>query len=97
MWDGNERRKTVKEFCESHISLTNDMASIKTSLINIEKTITEGVTFKTGVVTSILGLALTIVIAIVSFSYLIGQMNKQIEVNTIWIHQQQQIQTEVKR
>ena len=82
-WDGIERRRESKEtFCPAHIEFVADMSVIKTTLINIEKTLTEGTTFKSAVVMAFIGITLTLVIQVIVFSYFIGQMNRQVEVNT---------------
>jgi hypothetical protein len=51
-YQGIERRKESREFCSAHIGMATDIASIKTSLINIEKATTQGITFKTAMVGS---------------------------------------------
>jgi hypothetical protein len=83
-WDGIEKRvnREQRGFCPAHIELISDMAVIKTSLINIEKTITESVTFRHGIMISIFGIAVAVVVQIVSFSYLYGQLSNQVKVNT---------------
>lgn len=81
VWDGMERREG-KNFCQAHIDFVKDMAVIKESLKNIEKTITEGVTFKNGVVIACIGNALALIIAITTFAFMIGGIDKQVEVNT---------------
>jgi len=82
-WDGKERRQgDTRGFCEQHIKLTNDMTEIKTMVSNIEKSITQGVTFKTAIISTLVGIVLTLFIQITSFSYLYGKMVNQIDVNT---------------
>ena len=81
-WDGNERRQNVREFCGQHIGMTNDIVEIKTILKNIEKATTQGITFKTAMVSSMVGIVVTILIQLAIFSYLYGQLVKQVEVNT---------------
>jgi hypothetical protein len=80
-WDGKERRSS-SNFCSQHITAVADMAVIKNSLANIEKTIVQGTTFKTTIVTSLIGVLITLVIQIATFSYLYGQAQNQIKVNT---------------
>lgn len=83
-WDGIEKRKDFKlaGFCPAHIGLIEELAIIKTSLKNIERTITEGVTFRTGVTIGIISVAFTLVLQIVLFSFLYGQLNRQVSINT---------------
>jgi len=83
-WDGIERREDRGEsgFCKAHIELTNTMAAMSVSLKNIEKTITEGVTFRTGVIIATIGIVVAIVTQVVIFSYLYGGLNNQVAVNT---------------
>ena len=83
-WDGIERRRDQRSlgFCPAHIELVSDLAVIKTSLTNIEKTITESATFKTSMIFALLGIILTVVIQIVIFANLYGGLSKQVEINT---------------
>jgi len=71
------------EFCAQHIQLTNDMTEIKVTLKNIEKEITQGITFKTAMVTSIAGITITLIIELAGFAYLYGMITKQVEINTL--------------
>jgi hypothetical protein len=82
MWDGNERRQSTREFCGQHIAMTNDIVEIKTILKNIEKSTTQGVTFKTAMVGSMIGIVLTILIQLSIFSFLYGKLVNQVIVNT---------------
>ena len=83
-WDGTERRASVARdnFCNQHISLATDLASIKTSAINIEKRLEEATSFKTGVILSLMGVVVAIIIQISVFSYFYGQLSNQVTVNT---------------
>ena len=83
-WDGIERRgnQKVLGFCPAHIEFVADIAVIKSSLANIEKTITQGINFKNAVMMGFVSIAVTIVIQIVAFAFLFGQINKQVSVNT---------------
>jgi len=83
-WDGVERRERSGDhgYCTAHIELTNTMAAMKVSLENIEHTITEGVTFRTSMVISTIGIVVAIVVQVVVFSYLYGGLNTQVAVNT---------------
>jgi hypothetical protein len=80
-WDGKERRSSLN-FCSQHITTVSDLAVIKTSLINIEKTLVQSSTFKTAIVTSLIGVLVTLIIQIATFAYLYGQAQNQIKVNT---------------
>jgi hypothetical protein len=83
-WDGIERREENSKlgFCSAHIELIEDMAVIKTTLLNIEKNMKEGMSFRTGLVLTMIGVVVTIFIQVAAFAYYIGIMSKQIEVNT---------------
>jgi len=70
------------DYCTQHISLSNDIASIKTSVSNIEKQLVQGVNFKTAVVGSLIGMMILVIVQIVALSYFLGQMSNQIKVNT---------------
>jgi len=70
------------DYCAQHILLSNDIASIKTSVSNIEKQLVQGVNFKTAVVGSLIGMMILVIIQIVALSYFLGQMSNQIKVNT---------------
>ena len=70
------------DYCAQHILLSNDIASIKTSVSNIEKQLVQGVNFKTAVVGSLIGMLILVIIQIVALSYFLGQMSNQIKVNT---------------
>ena len=87
-WDGIERRKE-KEFCSTHVGLVSDLAVIKNSLQNIEKNIVEGATFRRGVIFSMISIASLLIVQIAAFAFLVGGMNKQIEVNTKFVQQYQ--------
>lgn len=81
-WDGVERRKEQREYCSAHIQFSNDIAVIKNSLQNIEKTITQGVTFKNGVVITLIAQVVVIISVIVSVANWCGKIEKQVEINT---------------
>ena len=38
-WDGQERRNSSRGFCEGHLTLCEDMAIVKTTVINLDKNI----------------------------------------------------------
>jgi len=72
----------MSEYCEQHIMVATDLSSIKTSVVNIEKQLTEGINFKTAVISSLVGIIILIVIQVVTFSYFYGQLSNQVLVNT---------------
>jgi len=83
-WDGTERRREQRTaFCEQHIDLTNTLAKMETSLINIEKTIEQGISFKNGMIVSLIGIFLLIVIQTSTFAFLYGKLVNQVGVNTL--------------
>jgi uncharacterized membrane protein len=71
------------EFCQQHIEFATHLAEIRTSLVNIEKCVTESINFKRGIVGSIVGVFLTLIVQIVAFSFLYGKLVNQVEVNTV--------------
>jgi hypothetical protein len=82
-WNGEERRQSVRgEFCEQHIGMTNAITEIKTILANIEKNITQGITFKTAMVGSMVAIVLMFIVQIGGFLYLWGRLNSRVEINT---------------
>ena len=83
MWDGEERRSNTREFCQQHIPMTNDITFIKTSLANIEKAITQGITFKTAMVGSMVGIVVLFIVQIGGFLFLYGKLTNQVDVNTL--------------
>jgi len=72
----------TNDYCSQHIVLSTDIASIKTSVANIEKQLVQGVNFKTAVVGSLIGMMILVIVQIVALSYFLGQMSNQIKVNT---------------
>ena len=70
-------------FCSQHLQLSVDIGSIKTSVVNIEKQLTQGINFKTAVVGSLVGLLVVMVVQVVSFAYFYGQLSNQVKVNTV--------------
>jgi hypothetical protein len=77
-YQGIERRKESREFCSAHIGMATDIASIKTSLINIEKATTQGITFKTAMV----GSMVLIVFTIIGQAFLYGRLCERVDRNT---------------
>jgi hypothetical protein len=75
-WDGTtERRRGVQEFCQAHIPMSNSIVRIETSLINIEKALTQGITFKTAIV----GTIVMIVVAIIGQAVLYGKLLEKVD------------------
>ena len=77
-YNGEERRKETREFCPAHIGMTNDIVEIKTILINIEKGLTQGITFKTAMI----GCMVLVVLTIISQAFLYGRLCERVERNT---------------
>ena len=69
-------------FCGQHLELVVHLAEIKTSVNNIEKGMASAATYKTGVYTSIISMAILLVVQIIAFSFLYGKLVNQVEVNT---------------
>ena len=74
------------EYCSLHVGLSSDIASIKTSVTNIERQLVQGINFKTAVVGSLIGIIIAIVIQVVTFAFFYGQMSNQVKVNTVKIN-----------
>lgn len=83
-WDGTERRASVQRdnFCSQHLSLATDLAVIKECAKNIEQKMVEGTSFRNGVVIALITIAFALVVQVATFSYLYGQITRQVEVNT---------------
>lgn len=82
-YTGVERRKEMRsEFCSQHIPMSNDIVEIKTILKNIEKATVQGVTFKTAIVSSLIGIIVTLFVQMAIFSFLYGELVNQVGVNT---------------
>jgi hypothetical protein len=85
-WDGTERREDGSErqaiFCSQHIPLITDITTIKSSVMNIEKELTQGMSFKQGMISSFIGVAAVLLIQIATFAFLYGQLVNQVKVNT---------------
>jgi hypothetical protein len=77
-YNGPERRKEPREFCSAHIEMATDIASIKTSLENIEKATVQGITFKTAIV----GTMVLIILTIVGQAFLYGKLCERVDRNT---------------
>ena len=73
---------THYNYCPSHLEFVTNIAEMKTSLLNIEKGLTEDAGFKRGISTAFIGVFVTIVLQISVFAFLQGGMSKQIEINT---------------
>ena len=82
VYNGIERRKNEDQFCPQHISFVTDFAVIKTSLLNIEVILKEAASFKTGIITSLMGILIVLIVQISTFSFLYGKLINQVEVNT---------------
>lgn len=80
-YDGPERRKNGN-YCQQHIDFVENMAVIKQAVIDIKETITEGINFKRGIVTTLISVGVILLLQIGAFAYFYGQLNKQVEINT---------------
>ena len=66
------------EYCESHVKLCEDVATIKETVLSIkEKQGSTKLLWGT-----ILSIIVTIIIQIISFAFLYGQQSKQVVINT---------------
>jgi hypothetical protein len=81
-WDGVERRSGNREFCQAHISFATSMTKIECSVANIEKGLLESITFKTAMVSSVVGILILFIANTVTFAFLYGQLVKQVSINT---------------
>jgi len=83
-WDGVERRKDQRnsEVCSAHLELVTSMTKIECSVTNIEKGLLESITFKTAMVSSVVGIVLLLLANFVTFAYLYGGITKQVAINT---------------
>ena len=85
-WNGEERRQeTRSEFCQAHIPMTNAITEMKTILKNIEVNITQGITFKTAMVGSMVSIVLLFMVQIGGFLYLYGKLNSRVETDSVTI------------
>ena len=83
-WDGINRRKSMEQpkYCEAHIAFAEKLTQIFTTVVNIEKTLADDAGFKRGVFLALMSIVLIIVIQVASFSFLFGQMSRQVSINT---------------
>jgi hypothetical protein len=81
-WEGSERRKESKPFCEQHIPMTNSIIKMETMVANIEKSVTQGLSFKTAVLVAFVAIIASIFWNSNMLSTKLGKMENQIEVNT---------------
>lgn len=78
MYTGEERRKEQREFCSQHQQQSNDIVEIKTILVNIDKSLTQSITFKTAMV----GSMVLIVFTIIGQAFLYGRLCERVDRNT---------------
>lgn len=88
-WDGAERRQYCKQYCEAHIDMVTNMTRIDAKLDSIEAKINEHFNVMKEHVEqgnkwrlAILGVIFAGIIQIVSFAYLFGTLNNQVNINT---------------
>jgi hypothetical protein len=80
-WSGVERRSSKLEgigFCPTHTDLISDVQVIKNILENIEK----GMSFRQHMYVAMISLCLVLVIQVVCFSNIYGQLSNQVKINT---------------
>ena len=80
-WSGVERRSSkldVAGFCPAHIELISDVQVIKNILTNIEK----GMSFRQHMYVAMITLFFALVIQVVCFSNIYGQLSNQVKINT---------------
>ena len=81
-YEGDERRQPNQEYCSQHIELTKVMVKVSTSVENIEKQLTESQSFKTAMISSIIGIMFIVFIQIGTFAFLYGQLVQNVKTNT---------------
>jgi hypothetical protein len=93
MWDGVERRRNfVAKFCTEHIKLAEDIAVVKTTVVNLDKringsmdTIAKYVSTSDAWRMSIVGIAATLLVTVLmqigAFLYLWGGLSKQVDMD----------------
>jgi hypothetical protein len=89
-WDGSERRVANRsDFCAGHIKLCEDVAVIKTTVINLDKRINGSINEIESHITNskpktiaVVGLGITILIFLFNMAISLGENHRQIQVNT---------------
>jgi hypothetical protein len=88
MYTGEERRKDIR-FCEGHLTLCEDMAIVKTTVLNLDKringsigTIEKHIDNSRGRNIAIVVAFIGIITALCGFAYGLGEKSKQIAINT---------------
>ena len=81
-WDGKSERRQGT-YCTQHIQLITTLTEVVTSVKGIEKGITEGMSFRKGVVISISGIILTLFLQFGTFCFFYGQQARQVTINTV--------------
>lgn len=95
MYTGPERRSNTR-FCEGHITLCEDIAIVKTTVLNLDKRINGTIDdVKTHINNSrprniaIIGVAITIFIFLFNMAVSLGENHRQIQINTEIIKEMQ--------
>jgi len=93
MYTGPERRSNQR-YCDGHIALCEDMAIVKTTVLNLDKRINGSIDdIKTHIDNSrprniaIIGAAITIFIFLFNMAMSLGENKKQIEINAKQLEQ----------
>jgi hypothetical protein len=89
-WDGSERRVANRsDFCAGHIKLCEDVAVIKTTVINLDKRINGSIGEIQSHINSsrprifaVVGIGITILIFLFNMAISLGENHRQIQVNT---------------
>jgi hypothetical protein len=75
------------QFCDQHIGIVEKLSAIFTSVMNIEKTLCQDEGFKRGVFIALMANFLLLAGQLALVSYNMGQMNRQIMINTTRLDQ----------
>jgi len=70
------------ETCASHTKLCEDVVIIKQKILTLSDGISEHIKSGASWRGFMVGLGITIILNIITFTYLFGQLNKQVEINT---------------
>lgn len=88
-YSGEERRKEIGRYCDNHTKFCEDIAIIKTTVINLDRRINGSIgTIEKHIDNSrprniaIIGVAVSIFIFLFNMAVSLGESKKQIEINT---------------
>ena len=80
-WDGTERRSSMG-FCQQHIETVKVLTEVSTSLKGLMQQMTDTNNFRKSIIIILISMSITIVVHASLTGFFIGQMSKQITVNT---------------